>query len=507
MELGQETIPGTPVRDRENDQEALGPYDGFDEMPLGEVWRRGSAGTVLTDHDPYTGEVLARITVADTSDLDEAYHTAERNQRPWSRVRPQERRMLMLRAGRLLELRKEEILDWLIRESGSTRVKATWEWQLTRDGLLEAAGLPLHAEGKLVHSTIPGKSSLIYREPVGVVGVVSPWNFPLHLTMRSVAPALAVGNAVVLKPSSDTPVTGGLLVARIFEEAGLPPGVMSVVIGSGDAIGDAFVNHPVPRVISFTGSTAVGRRVGELAGRQVKRVCLELGGNTPFIVFDDADLDGAVDAAVAGKFLHQGQICLAVNRILVQSRIYDEFQRRFAERARALKVGNPAEPDTAIGPIINRRHLERILRKLEDAVSSGARVALRGEPSGLLLPPAVLVDVDHDMPALKEEVFGPVAFITRFGDEEEAVRQANGTEYGLSSAVFTRDVQKGMRVARRLVAGMTHVNDWSVNDEPHAAFGGEKASGIGRFGGHWAMEEFTTHHWISVQEQPRPYPI
>ncbi len=507
MEMGQELAAGVASSESESAGETPERYEGFDEMPLGEMWRRGSSDKVATDHDPYNDEVLARITLADTSDLEEAYRTAERNQRAWARVKPQERRALMLRAARIVDLRKEEILDWIIHESGSTRIKASWEWLLTRDGLLEAAGLPLHAEGKLVPSTIAGKSSLIYREPVGVVGVVSPWNFPLHLTMRSVAPALAVGNAVVLKPASDTPVTGGLLVARLFEEAGLPPGLLSVVIGSGDVIGDAFVNHPVPRVISFTGSTAVGRRVAEQASRQVKRVCLELGGNTPFIVFGDADLDRAVNAAVAGKFMHQGQICLAINRILVEASIYDQFERKFVERARSLKVGNPADPDTAIGPIINRSQLDRILRKVEEAVASGARVALRGEPSGLLLPPTVLVDIDHAMPALKEEVFGPVAFITRFSGEEEAVRLANDTDYGLSSAVFTGDAQKGLRVARSIVAGMTHINDWSVNDEPNTAFGGEKASGIGRFGGHWALDEFTTHHWISVQERPREYPI
>jgi aldehyde dehydrogenase (NAD+) len=263
----------------------------------------------------------------------------------------------------------------------------------------------------------------------------------------------------------------------------------------------------VPRVISFTGSTAVGRRIAEHAGRFVKRVCLELGGNAPFIVLDDADLDRAVDAAVAGKFLHQGQICLAINRILVDERLHDEFVRRFLERVAALKVGNPANLHTDIGPLINRAQLDRILQYVEDSIRLGARVLLRGKVEGLVLDPIVLDDVTNAMPVAEEELFGPVAPILTFADEEEAIMIANDTDYGLASAVFTRDAERGVRVAKRLQVGMTHVNDWPVNDEPNTAFGGEKMSGYGRFGGEWAIQEFTTDHWISVQELPRSYPL
>jgi aldehyde dehydrogenase (NAD+) len=289
--------------------------------------------------------------------------------------------------------------------------------------------------------------------------------------------------------------------------AGLPAGVLSVVVGAGSDIGDAFVDHPTPRVLSFTGSTPVGRHIGEHAGRAVKRVCLELGGNSPFIVLDDADLDRAVDAAVFGKFMHQGQICMAINRILVDEQVHDDFLDKFCKRVAGLKAGNPADPDTVVGPLINQSQLTRLERQINETVARGARALVRGEARGLVLPPTVLADVTPDMPAAREELFGPVAPILSFDGDDEAVRIANDTEYGLSSAVYTGDTERGVRMAYRLEAGMTHVNDSPVNDEPNCAFGGEKASGIGRFGGEWAVGEFSTDHWISVQDEPRAYPF
>lgn len=486
---------------------ALAPYDEFTQMPIAGLWRHGRADKVAGDRDPYTGATLLELPLADARDVHDAYAEAARVQPAWAAVRPEERRNLLLRAALLLERRRDEFLDWLIRESGSTRIKAALEWQLTHLGLLEAAGFPFHAEGRLLPASVHGKENRVYRRALGVVGVISPWNFPLHLSNRSVAPALALGNTVVIKPASDTPVTGGLLLARLFEEAGLPPGVLSVVVGSGSDIGDAFVDHPAPRLISFTGSTPVGRHIAERAGRNLKRVCLELGGNGPFIVFDDADLDHAVDAAVAGKFMHQGQICIAINRILLDAKIHDDFVDRFVKRVEALEVGDPDDPETAIGPIINQLQLESIERKIEETLARGARALLRGPADGLLLPPAVLAGVTNDMPAAQQEIFGPVAPILRFESEDEAIRMANDTEYGLSSAVFTRDLARAARATRRLEFGMTHVNDWPVNDEPNTAFGGEKGSGLGRFGGRWAIEEFTTDRWVSVQETRRHYPI
>lgn len=485
------------------------PYSTFDRMPLGGQWRAGRSGKISEDRDPYTDEVLVRIPLANEQDLEEAYRAAATVQPQWASTLPGERAAILRRAASIMEARREEIVTWLIRESGSTRLKANVEWGSAHALTLEAASAPYRVQGRILPSDIPGKENRVYRQPVGVVGVISPWNFPLHLSNRSVAPALAVGNAVVIKPASDTPVTGGLLLAKIFEEAGLPPGVLSVVIGPGRVIGDAFVLHAVPRVVSFTGSTPVGRRIAELVAKSsmLKKVALELGGNSPFIILDDADLDLAVNAAVFGKFIHQGQICMITNRLIVDSKIYDQFVERFTARVRNLKVGDPTSADTAIGPIINQSQFDGLMKHIAAARANGARQTVGGDPQGLVLPPHVFADVTPLMQIAQDEMFGPVVSVIKVAGEEEAIRVANDTEYGLSSAVFTRNVERGVRVALQVKAGMTHVNDQPVNDLPNCPFGGEKNSGLGRFGGDWIVEEFTTDHWVSVQHTPRQYPF
>lgn len=508
MQVGQ---PSARTR-RSGAQSMLQPgplprYEKLHLMPIAGQWREGRSGKRLADHDPYTGASLLEIALANAADVDEAYRGARDAQVLWAQTPPQDRREVLECAAQIMGRRRDEIIEWLIKEAGSTRVKADIEFQMVQYGMLEAASYPSHVEGKIIPAAVPGKESRVYREPVGVVGVISPWNFPLQLSNRSVAPAIALGNAVVLKPASDTPVTGGLLLAKIFEEAGLPPGVLSVVIGAGSDIGDAFLDNPIPRVLSFTGSTEVGRSVGEHAGRHIKKVCLELGGNTPFLVLRDADLQRAVDAAVVGKFLHQGQICMAVNRIIVEAPLYEEFVARFARRVSALPYGDPQKAETVVGPLINKSQFESLERKVKESVAAGARAVVHGPSRGLVYAPTVLADVTNDMPAAREELFGPVASVLRADDEEDAIRIANDTEYGLSASVFTRDAERGVLVARRIRAGMTHVNDMPVNDEPNTAFGGEKASGLGRFGGQWAIEELSTDHWISVQHAPRTYPF
>jgi aldehyde dehydrogenase (NAD+) len=413
----------------------------------------------------------------------------------------------MRAAADVMTARKDEITGWLVRETGGTLAKAELEWNLVRSVMWEAASMPHHVAGRIMPSDIPGKESRVYKEPVGVVAVISPWNFPMQLSNRSVAPALAVGNAVVLKPAGDTPVTGGLLLARIFEEAGLPPGLLSVVVGSGSDIGDAIVQHPAPRVVSFTGSTPVGKGIAEKAG--LKKLALELGGNGPLVILSDADLDLAVQASVFGSFFHQGQICMIANRIVVDASLHDEFLDRFLERVRGLTVGDPSDPQTHLGPVINSSQLEGIQDKLKRAQDAGAKVLLGGDPfgpTGLCLPPHVLTG-GNDVATAQEEVFGPVMTVIKASNEDEALQIANDTEYGLSSAVFSRDVERAARFARRIRAGMTHINDSPVNDDANTAFGGVKGSGIGRFGGQWAMDEFTTDHWISVQHEPRKYAI
>jgi aldehyde dehydrogenase (NAD+) len=280
------------------------------------------------------------------------------------------------------------------------------------------------------------------------------------------------------------------------------------VVGAGSEIGDAFVTHPMPRVISFTGSTPVGRRIARLAADSpiLKKLGLELGGNTPFVVLDDADLDSAIDAAMFGKFLHQGQICMIANRFIIDQRVYEPFVEQFVERVQGLKIGDPDEPDTMIGPVINESQLKALKQRIDEARASGIRQLVGGEPDGLVLPPHVFVPVSNEHPLAREELFGPVAPIIRAQDEEDALRMANDTEHGLSSCVFTSDLERGARFARQIQAGMAHVNDQPVNDSRYNPFGGEKNSGIGRFNGRWAVEAFTTEQWVTVQHSPRPYP-
>lgn len=484
-------------------------YEDFDKLYIGGSWRHGRSGEFSADHDPYTDDVLVRIPLADHEDVDEAYGAAKQAQPGWAAKLPQERAAVLRQAAEIMERRKDEILDWIMRESGGTRLKAQFEWEITQAINYEAASFPERVSGRILPADIPGKEGRVYRHPLGVVGVISPWNFPLNLSHRSVAPALALGNAVVLKPASDTPVTGGLLLAKILEEAGLPGGVFNVVIGSGSAIGDDFVTHPIPRLISFTGSTPVGKRIAELSAKSpmLKKLALELGGNGPLVVLDDADVDLAVRAAVFGKFMHQGQICMITNRILVDAKIHDEFVEKFVARVRGLKVGDPKEEGTVIGPIINQKQLDGLVKEIYRAKEQGAKQLEGGEPKGLLLPPHVFVDVKNEMDVARKEMFGPIASIIKVSGEDEALRLANDTEYGLSSAVFTRDIERGVQFALRIEAGMTHVNDSPVNDLPNNPFGGEKNSGLGRFGGDWIVDEMTSDHWITVQHAPRPYPF
>ncbi|MGM8870738.1 aldehyde dehydrogenase family protein [Psychrobacter sp. 2Y5] len=482
-------------------------YSDFDLQYIAGEWQKGQDESVNTNINPFNGETLVKIKQATEKQLDEAYKAAKQAQLEWAKTMPAERAGLLYKVVDILDKRQEEIVDWLVKESGSTRIKAMVEFGSARAITVEAATFPNRMHGEIRPSNILGKENFVYREPIGVIAVISPWNFPLHLTQRSIAPAIALGNAVVLKPASDTPITGGLLLAKIFEEAGLPKGLLNVVVGAGSEIGDAIVTHDIPSFVSFTGSTAVGKHIGELAngGDTIKPVALELGGNNPFVVLKDADLDNAVKAAVFGKFLHQGQICIAINRIIVEDAIYDEFVKRFVEHVKTIKVGDPNDEDTAVGPIINKDQLDSLKDKIAKANDEGAKTLLSGEIKGQIVPPHIFTDVSADMDLFRNEIFGPLVGIVRAKDEDEALKLANDTEYGLSSSVFTTDMEKGLRFARGIRAGMTHVNDITVNDESNAPFGGEKNSGIGRFNGEWVLEEMTRLHWVSYQHQPRSY--
>ncbi|MFD4633259.1 aldehyde dehydrogenase family protein [Streptomyces sp. NPDC058284] len=470
-------------------------------------WKAGSGSWDIIDFNPYNGEKLASITVATADEVDQAYRAAERAQREWAATNPYTRRAVFERALRIVEDREEEITEAIIAELGGTRLKAAFEIHLTKEFLRESVHFALRPEGRVLPSPEDGKENRLYREPVGVVGVISPFNFPLFLSLKTVAPALALGNAVVLKPHQNAPVIGGSLLAKIFEDAGLPAGLLNVVITDIAEIGDALIEHPVPSVISFTGSDRVGRHVATVCASHFKRSVLEMGGNSALIVLDDADIDYAVDAAVFSRFVHQGQVCMAANRILVDRSVEAEFTGKFVEKVASLKVGDPADPATHIGPLINSSQADAVSAVVDQAVAAGAKALLHGRTDGNLVAPSILTDLPDDSPVRHQEIFGPVALLMPFDGEDEAVRIANDTPYGLSGAVHTADTERGVRVARRIRTGMVHVNDGTVHDEAIVPFGGEKNSGVGRLNGEATVDAFTTQKWISVQHGRSRFPF
>ncbi|MCL6593114.1 MAG: aldehyde dehydrogenase family protein [Alicyclobacillus sp.] len=470
-------------------------------------WRDGRSATRFLDRNPYDGSTVAEIQLAAVEDIDEAYRSAARVQKQWEQVNAYEKRDILERAAALWDKYAEDIAALVADEIGGTYLKAMVEIYLVKNFIREAATYPLRMEGQLFPATVPGKENRLLRLPAGVVGIISPFNFPMCLSMRALAPAIACGNGVVLKPNEESAITGGTLLAQIFEEAGVPKGLINVIVADVKEIGDAFVEHPIPSVISFTGSTAVGRHIGEVASRNLKRVTLELGGNSAMIVLEDADLDQAVNAAAFSRYTHQGQICMCTNRILVVREVYEAFVDKFVQKTASLKIGNPREKDTIIGPLINRRQVENLLKLIEQSIAQGAKVAYRGPVEGNVVGPVVFRDVTEEMVCAQEEMFGPVVAILPVDNEQEAIRVANQSKYGLSGAVHTRDIERGLNVAMQIESGMVHVNDGTVNDEPLVAFGGEKASGVGRYNGRWSLEEFTRVKWISIQREPRQYPF
>jgi aldehyde dehydrogenase (NAD+) len=455
-------------------------------------WRPGTGSWDIIDFNPYDNEKLASITIATVDEVDEAYRAAERAQKQWAATNPYARRAVFEKVLRLVEDHEAEISDAIVAELGGTRLKAAFELHLAKEFLREAVHLSLRPEGRIIPSPVDGKENRVYRVPVGVVGVISPFNFPFLLSLKSVAPALALGNGVVLKPHQNTPVVGGTLVAKLFEDAGLPGGLLNVV---------------VTEVISFTGSDKVGRHVATVCAATFKRSVLELGGNSALVVLDDADVDYAVDAAVFSRFVHQGQVCMAANRVLVDRSVADEFTEKFVAKVAGLKTGDPRDPSTVIGPVINSSQADAISAVVEQALAEGATALVRGTTTDNLVEPSVLTGLPADSALLRQEVFGPVAFLVPFDGEEEAVRLVNDTPYGLSGAVHTGNIERGVNFAKRIDTGMFHVNDGTVHDEPIVPFGGEKHSGIGRLNGDTMLDAFTTQKWISVQHGRSGFPF
>ncbi|WP_042224788.1 aldehyde dehydrogenase family protein [Oceanobacillus manasiensis] len=479
----------------------------YTELFINGKWTTGSSGKKVENHNPYNGESLGTIQSANPEDLNQAYEAAAAYQPKWEAMMPAKKQEYLLQLIETIKDNKAHIVEWLIKEAGSSKVKAEVEIQSAIQIIRESASFPTRIQGTTGNSNTEGKENYTFRSAKGVIGVIGPWNFPFHLAMRTIAPALATGNTVVVKPASDTPVTSGLLIADLLQEAGFPDGVIHVVAGRGSEIGDEFIEHPVPKLISFTGSTEVGKHIAQLASKHLKETSLELGGNNVMLVLKDADIEKAAEAAVFGSFLHQGQICLSLNRIIIDDSIYDEFVKTFTKTADKLKAGDPSQDDVLIGPIINEGQVKHIQELVEKTIDEGAKLHTEYKIEGNVIHPIIFSEVTNDMPVAKEEVFGPVASLLRASDEETAIKITNDSPYGLSGSIFTNDRYRGMQVAKRIESGMVHINDMPVNDESHMPFGGEKQSGIGRFNGEWIMDEFTTTQWISVQAENREYPF
>jgi len=468
-------------------------------------WRPGT-GEARDTREPATGLHLLTIAGSTTADVARAATAAAAAQPAWAETSYVERARILRRAADIYEAHRPEFGSWTQRETGAVHGKMHHEQNFTAQEILNASTMPSQPYGSLMPSAQPGRLSMVRRIPVGVVGAITPWNSPSVLGMRVVAPALALGNAVVLKPDPQTPVAGGAMFEAVFREAGLPEGLLQVVVGGAD-VGEAIVTDPYVHVVSFTGSTAAGRRVGELAGRLLKKVSLELGGNNAFVVLDDADLDAAASAGAYASFQFQGQVCFAAGRHIVHRSLAGDYVDALVEKAKRLRLGDPFREEVDLGPIVNEKQLARVDGIVRRSVEGGARLAVGGTHDGLFYRPTVLADVTTGLPAWTDEVFGPVAPVVVFDTDEEALALANDSEYGLAGAVYSRSTSRGLAFAQQIRSGMVHVNDQTVNDEAVIPFGGMGSSGNGsRFGGAANWDEFTQWQWVTVRDEPKSFP-
>jgi benzaldehyde dehydrogenase (NAD) len=468
-------------------------------------WDPGS-GEPHDVREPATGRGLLTVRLSTVDDVARAAAAAAAAQPAWAETNYQERAAVLRRAADIYEAHRPEFGTWTQRETGAHRNKMHHEQNFTTQELYNAATLPSQAHGSLMPSAQPERMSIVRRVPVGVVGAITPWNSPSVLGMRVVAPALALGNAIILKPDPQTPVAGGAMFEAIFREAGLPEGLLQVVIG-GAEVGEAIVTDPNVNAVSFTGSTAAGRRVGSLAGGLLKKVSLELGGNNAFVVLDDADVDAAASAGAYASFQFQGQVCFAAGRHIVHRSVAGDYVDALVEKAKRLRLGDPYREDVDLGPIVNEKQLARVDGIVRRSVEGGARLVVGGTHEGLFYRPTVLADVTTGLPAWTDEIFGPVAPVVVFDGDEEALALANDSEYGLAGAVYSRSTSRGLAFAQRIRSGMVHVNDQTVNDEAIIPFGGMGASGNGsRFGGAANWDEFTQWQWVTVRDEPKSFP-
>jgi acyl-CoA reductase-like NAD-dependent aldehyde dehydrogenase len=456
--------------------------------------------------NPATGKPVAQVFMATPKEMTEAIDAASAAKDAWGNTSPAEREIVLLRAAEILEAKRGEFVDLLINEGGATFGKSQFEVSFTVNMLRASAGEARRIFGHVIPSDVPGLMSFAIRRPLGVIGGISPFNFPLILSTKKICMALAAGNTFVLKPSEEVSLLG-LKIASVFHEAGLPPGVLNVVPGDGPTLGDTLVRDPRVKLISFTGSTAVGRQLAVQCATYGKKITLEMGGKSPLIVLKDADVKYAVDTACFGLFIHQGQICMAGSRIIVEAPIYEAFLQQFVAKVKTLQMGDPHDHHTVIGPLIRTSQCGFIDKRIKSSTAAGARVLTGGAYKDNFFEPTVIADVVPGMEVFKDELFGPIASVIKANDADHALKLANDTQYGLSAAVLTNDLQLAMKFAMGLESGMVHINSSTIHDEPHIPFGGVKDSGFSREGGQWSMEEMTELKWVTIQQGQRHYPF
>jgi acyl-CoA reductase-like NAD-dependent aldehyde dehydrogenase len=457
--------------------------------------------------DPFTGKVATIAEAATVDDVNAACDAAAAAFPKWSETGPTERRMLLLKAADMLQAKSDEFIRLMMEETGATGPWSGFNVMFAAKILREAASMTTMIHGEVIPSDKPGCFSMGIRQPAGVCVGMAPWNAPVILGVRAVAMPLACGNTVVMKASETCPGVH-MLIGKVLQEAGLPKGVINVITHSREdapKVTEALIAHPAVRRINFTGSSHVGRIIAQTAAKYLKPVLLELGGKAPLLVLDDANLDDAVDAAAFGSYMHQGQICMSTERIILDNKIADAFVGKMSTKANALPYGDP-RGKVVLGSLVSEQAADKVEELLNDAVAQGAKVVAGGKRAGTVWSATLLDHVTPKMRIYKEESFGPVKSIIRVNGDDEAVRVANDTEYGLSSAVFSENIQRALAVAKRIQAGICHINGPTVNDEPQMPFGGTKDSGYGRFGGTAAIAEFTELRWITI-ESHQHYPF
>ena len=482
----------------------MNPFLTLNKSYINGEFHSGQGSINFKNLNPYTDEVITTIRTASENQTIQAIEGSREAEKEWGRL-PRTRKRVLKHAYKLFNKNKNDIIDCLIKETGSTFIKAEVEFRMSMMILKES--IKLVDEIGFVEEKaglIPTKTNKIYRKPKGVISSISPFNFPFHLSMRTIAPALALGNAVVHKPDIQTGITSGSVFAKVFHDAGMPAGVFQSILTEPSEIGDVLVEHDAVNLVSFTGSTEVGRHIGGLAGSHLKQVALELGGNSPFVVLKDADMKTAVRAAVMGSFLHQGQICMSVNRIIVHEDIHDTFVKQFVKATKKIKSGDPEKKRTLVGPIINKTQLDKTKNFIEMAKREG-KMVLEGEQIKNVITPYIFTDIKNDSEIAQSELFSPIALIIKAESDKEALEFASDTAYGLSGSIITKDIARGEKLAVEMESGMTHVNEMPTLDMPNIPFGGVKKSGIGRFGSPYVVDEFTELKWVSVQKKSLPY--